>query len=206
MIYVNDNIDNISEKELQEVINALPDWRKAQTMRFKHQRGRIESAFSYLLLCEALRERGIKEPPTFIYGKEGNDGKPSLKEHPELFFNLSHCKRAVVCAVSEQPVGIDVEMLGHYSERLANYTMNADELAEIAAASDKDLAFTRLWTMKEATMKLTGEGIGTNVRDVLRNTSIIYNTRVCVEKGYVVTSAEYASPEKQNNDNALPNT
>lgn len=193
MIYVNDNIENISEKQLEEVISTLPEWRKVQTTRFKHHRGRVESAFSYLLLCEALHERGIEEPPTFVYGKEGAEGKPSLKEHPELFFNLSHCKRAVVCAVSDHPVGIDAEVLGRYSERLAQYTMNEDELAEIAAAKDKDVAFTRLWTMKEAAMKLTGEGIGTNVRNVLdRSSNIIYRTRVCVEKGYVVTLAEHA--------------
>lgn len=193
MIYINDDIEIISEKQLEEAINRLPEWRKAQTLRFKHHRGRVESAFSFLLLCKALRERGITEYPTFIYGKEGQEGKPSLKEHPELYFNLSHCKHAVVCAVAEHPIGVDVEMLGRYSERLAKYTMNEDELAEIAVAEDKDIAFTRLWTMKEAATKLTGLGISTNVRDVLSHSSnIIYNTRICTEKGYVVTLAEFA--------------
>lgn len=193
MIYINDKIEEISEKTLQEAINALPEWRKEQTMRFKHQRGRIECAFSYLLLCDALRERGILEPPTFIYGKEGQDGKPSLAEHPNLFFNLSHCKHAVACALADHPVGIDIEAMGRYSERLAKYTMNEEECAEIEEAEDKDVAFTRLWTMKEATMKLTGEGIGTNVREVLKHSSnIIYKTQVNLEKGYVVTLATFA--------------
>lgn len=193
MIYINDKIEEISEKTLQEAINALPEWRKEQTMRFKHQRGRIECAFSYLLLCDALRERGILEPPTFIYGKEGQDGKPSLAEHPNLFFNLSHCKHAVACALADHPVGIDIEAMGRYSEQLAKYTMNEEECAEIEAAEDKDVAFTRLWTMKEATMKLTGEGIGTNVREVLKHSSnIIYKTQVNLEKGYVVTLATFA--------------
>lgn len=193
MIYINDEIGDISEKALEEALQMLPEWRKVQALQFKHHVGRVESTFSYLLLCEALRERGILEPPTFVYGKEGQEGKPSMKEHPELFFNLSHCKLAVVCAVAEHAVGVDVEALGRYSERLAAYTMNEKELAEIAAAADRDVAFTRLWTMKEATMKLTGEGIGTNVRDVLATHSynIIYNTRVNKEKGYVVTMAEF---------------
>lgn len=193
MIYINDKIEEISEKTLQEAINALPEWRKEQTMRFKHQRGRIECAFSYLLLCDALRERGILEPPTFIYGKEGQDGKPSLAEHPNLFFNLSHCKHAVACALADHPVGIDIEAMGRYSERLAKYTMNEEECTEIEVAENKDVAFTRLWTMKEATMKLTGEGISTNVREVLKHSSnIIYKTQVNLEKGYVVTLATFA--------------
>lgn len=193
MIYINDKIGDISEQELQEAINALPAWRKEQTMRFKHQRGRIECAFSYLLLCDALHERGISEPPTFVYGKEGKDGKPSLAEHPNLFFNLSHCKQAVACALAEHPVGIDIEAMGRYSERLAKYTMNEEECAEIEASENKDAAFTRLWTMKEATMKLTGEGISTNVREVLKHSSnIIYKTQVNFEEGYVVTLATFA--------------
>lgn len=194
MFYINDKIENIDDNLLEKAIEALPAWRRAQTMRFKHRRGRIESAFSYLLLCDALRERGIVVPPTFIYGKEGKEGKPSLKEHPELFFNLSHCKHAVACALADHPVGIDIEALGRYTDSLARYTMNEDELTEIAKAENQDIAFTRLWTMKEATMKLTGEGIGTNVRDVLSHTSnIIYNTRVNIERGYVVTLATFKS-------------
>ena len=190
MIYLEDNLSKYSGNALEELINELPEWRRVQAMRFKHERGRLECALSYALLCQGLKEMGYDLQPTFIYG---DNGKPSLKELPELHFNLSHCKRAVVCAVSDHPVGIDAEVLGRYSERLAQYTMNEDELAEIAAAKDKDVAFTRLWTMKEAAMKLTGEGIGTNVRNVLdRSSNIIYRTRVCVEKGYVVTLAEHA--------------
>lgn len=194
MIYVNDDIENISEQELEKAIQTLPEWRKEQTLRFKHHRGRVECVFSYLLLCEALHDRGIKEYPTFIYGKEGKEGKPSLAEHSKIFFNMSHCRKAVACAVAEHSVGIDIETLGRYNERLVEYTMNDKEKAEIAAAEDQDIAFTRLWTMKEATMKLTGEGISTNVRNMLNYSSnIIYKTTVNIEKGYVVTLAEYES-------------
>lgn len=191
MIYVNDQIDEINEKALEKALSALPEWRKAQAMRFKHVQGRKECAFSYLLLCRALEERGILLQPTFLYGE---NGKPTMAELPDLHFNLSHCKVAVVCALSNCPIGIDVEKLGRYNERLARHTMNDDEMQEISTSEDKDVAFTRLWTMKEATMKLTGEGIGTNVRNVLRHSSnIIYTTHVNKSKGYVVTTAEYVA-------------
>lgn len=190
MIYRIKAIQNITEKELKTALEALPAWRRAQTMRFKHFDKQKECAFSYLLLCEMLEERGIAAQPTFEYAE---NGKPSLKELPHLHFNLSHCDGAVACAINEHPVGIDIERTGRYSERLANYTMNADELAEIEAAEDRDLAFTRLWTMKEATMKLSGEGISTNVRKVLPHSYniIIYNTTCYPEDGFVVTVAEW---------------
>lgn len=169
---------------------ALPAWRREQALRYKHLQGQKECAFSYLLLCRALKELGRDEHPTFIYQE---NGKPLLAEHTDVHFNLSHCKRAVACVVSDRPVGIDVESLGRYSERLARYTMNDEEYAEICGADVPDIAFTRLWTMKEAAMKLTGDGITTNVRNVLKHSyNIIYRTVVNDEEGYVMTVAEYA--------------
>lgn len=190
MIYINDSIANITEKELEDAIMRLPEWRKAQTMRFKHLQGQKECALSYLLLCKALEDLDISNQPTFIYGE---NGKPTLKEYPDVHFNMSHCKVAVACAISDKPVGIDIEVLGRYNERLARYTMNEEELQEIDCAENRDIAFTRLWTMKEATMKLTGEGISTNVRSVLHHSYniIIYKTFVNVERGYVATVAEW---------------
>lgn len=193
MIYLEEDLSKYSEKALEELMEELPTWRRTQAMRFKHNRGRLECALSYTLLCRGLKEMGYDLQPTFDYGK---DGKPTLRELPEVHFNLSHCKHAVVCAIAQHPVGVDVEALGRYSERLAKYTMNEQELAEINAAENKDVAFTTLWTMKEATMKLTGEGIGTNVRNILADSSnIIYNTRANNDKGYVITVAKFAQDD-----------
>lgn len=187
MIYLELPLSNISERSLKDAIKALPEWRKAQAMRFKHTQGRIECTYSYHLLCEALRKIGIEDQPTFVYDERG---KPHMKEYPSLYFNLSHCKVAVACVVASYPVGIDVEMLGRYSERLARYSMNNTEIEEIKNSSNPDLAFTRLWTRKEATAKLTGAGISTNVRHLLDDTSnIIYKTTVNTEKKYVLTVA-----------------
>lgn len=191
MLYLDENLAQINEERLKSALEALPEWRRLQALRYKHQRGQAECALSYLLLCKGLREMGIDMQPTFVYGE---NGKPSLKELPNVHFNLSHCKEAVACVISDKPIGVDIEALGRYSERLARYTMNEREFEEINQAEDRDVAFTRLWTMKEAAMKLTGEGIGTNVRNVLEHSYniIIYKTTISTERGYVVTVAEWA--------------
>lgn len=191
MLYLDENLAQINEERLKSALEALPEWRRLQALRYKHRRGQAECALSYLLLCKGLREMGIDLQPTFVYGE---NGKPSLKELPNVHFNLSHCKEAVACVISDKPIGVDIEALGRYSERLARYTMNERELEEINQAEDRDVAFTRLWTMKEAAMKLTGEGIGTNVRNVLEHSYniIIYKTTISTERGYVVTVAEWA--------------
>lgn len=189
MIYINDKIKDFTEKDIETAIERLPEWRKEQTLRFKHATQRRECVLSYLLLCQALQERGIEIKPTFIYS---DNGKPKFKEIPTLHFNMSHCKVAVACAISDDEVGIDVECTGRYSERLARYTMNEEEMARIQQSEDPDREFTLLWTMKEATAKLSGEGISTNMRDILLDSSnIIYRSVVEKEKGYVVTMAQW---------------
>lgn len=189
MIYVKIKSTEVAPEALESVIDALPAWRKAQVMRIRNEQGRRNCALAYELLCEMLRERGIATRPTFVYAP---DGKPGMLELPELHFNLSHCATAVACAISDREVGIDIETLGRFKESLAAYAMNEAEYRSIMEAEDRDRAFTRLWTMKEATAKLTGEGIGTNMRNVLAHSyNIIYNTTIYEEVGCVMTTAQH---------------
>ena len=66
--------------------------------------------------------------------------------------------------VSDKPVGIDIESIRPYKESLARYVMNDDELQRINGSA---LEFTKLWTQKEAVVKLTGQGITTDLKSVL---------------------------------------
>ncbi|MCH5175825.1 MAG: 4'-phosphopantetheinyl transferase superfamily protein [Prevotellaceae bacterium] len=199
-----DNLDTVTSEELEAALALLPQWRREQALRFKHEQGRKECTFSYLLLCQLLKEEyAIEEQPEFIYGEHG---KPSLcfpahshapvsffhttPSPSSIHFNLSHCRKAVACVVADSEVGIDVECFGRYKEPLARHICNDEELARIAAASSPDTEFTRLWTQKEAVVKLTGRGID----DDLKNLFIKYNnvsltTEVFLKKGYAISVA-----------------
>lgn len=164
MIYINDRLFDF---DLDTALAELSEQRREQALRYRHELGRRTCAAAYLLLCEGLeKECGIVEKPIFEYGEHG---KPSLVGRPDIHFSLSHCREAAICVVSDRPVGVDVESVHRYNERLARYTMNDEEMAEILAAESPDLAFTRLWTQKEALLKCTGEGIGNDLKDVLKN-------------------------------------
>lgn len=148
-------------------IDKLPDWRREQALRFKHEHGQWECAASYLLLCELLRDTyGIDTQPHFVIG---DHGKPALQEYPHIHFNISHCKKAVAVAVSDEPVGIDVECTGRMKDSLARHVLCDEEYAFVMAAADPDLEFTSLWTRKEALVKLTGEGLNDDLKNLLYN-------------------------------------
>ncbi len=185
MVYIDEHISNF---DLKTALADISEQRREQALRFRYELGQRTCVLAYLLLKKALRqEYGITENPLFEYGEHG---KPAIVGHPEIHFNLSHCREAVACAVSDRPVGIDVESVREYKDSLARYTMNDDELRTIAAAGRPDAAFIRLWTMKEAALKLTGRGITDNMKTVLPATGLTFTTVERLERNYIYTVCE----------------
>lgn len=184
MIYINDRIYDF---DLQEALAQLSEQRREQALKFKHELGQRTCVAAYLLLCEGLqKEYGIIEKPVFEYGEHG---KPSLVGYPHIHFNLSHCREAVICILSDQPVGIDIESIRTFKQPLVDYTMNEDEAHQIEQAESPELEFIKLWTQKEAVLKLSGEGISRDLKSVLLNPPASLTTIVSSDIRYVYSYA-----------------
>ena len=179
MIYLNDDLAHF---DLDAALPLLSEQRREQTLKFKYDLGRKTCAAAYLLLCEGLRnEYGITERPLFEYGEHG---KPAIVGQPHIHFNLSHCREAVICVLSDRPVGVDVESIREYKDSLVRYTMNEHEVRQIEQAEHPEVEFIRLWTMKEAVLKLSGRGIVDDLKSVLTG-SEQFQTVYRAEKGYI---------------------
>ncbi len=182
MLYIN---DKLSHFDFEAALPLLSEQRREQALKFRYEMGRKTSAAVYLLLCEGLRkEYGITEPPVFEYGEYG---KPRIVGHPEIHFNMSHCQAAALCVISDQPVGVDVESIREYKESLVRYTMNDAEVQQIEQAARPDLEFIKLWTQKEAVLKLKGSGIIDDMKHVLETITSELTTVVGPEARYVYT-------------------
>ncbi len=180
--------EHIWDFDLEAALRELSPQRREQALKFKFEQGQRLSVLAYLLLKKGLREAyGITENPVFEYGEHG---KPSIVGHPEIHFNLSHCKEAVVCAVSDSPVGVDVESIREYHESLVRYTMNDDEVRQIESSEHPDVTFIRLWTMKEAVLKLIGTGISNDIKNVLVDTPYHLTTVESPSGRYIYTVCE----------------
>ena len=166
--------EHIWDFDLQVALAEISEQRREQALKFKHEQGQRLCVLAYQLLKEGLcKEYGITCNPIFEYNEHG---KPSIVGHPEIFFNLSHCKEAAICAISNAPIGVDVECFREYKDSLVNYTMNDEEKADIAASATPEVTFIRLWTMKEATAKLIGTGITHDVKSLIDTTKYKYTT------------------------------
>ena len=86
-------------------------------------------------------------------------GKPYFANSP-WHFSISHSKNHVFCALSDRPVGLDAEELDRKVDlRLAHRVLSESEKVRYEASDDKKAALLRLWVLKEAAAKLTGEGL-----------------------------------------------
>lgn len=190
MLFINDHIAELSEEQTERLIASLPEWRREQTLRFKHLQGRRECAVAYIELLRGLRQCfGINEMPAFAYNEHG---KPYLPEHPEVHFSISHCKEAVGCFVSSRPCGLDIERIRKAKLDLVHHTMSPKESEEIFTSKWPDITFTRFWTQKEAVLKLKGTGLVDDLHAVLSPDNlqgIEFQTIENPYMGYVYTIA-----------------
>ncbi|MDE5742919.1 MAG: 4'-phosphopantetheinyl transferase superfamily protein [Bacteroidales bacterium] len=139
-----------------------------------------------LLLRGVQTEYGLSEIPEISFGVFG---KPYFRSHPDIHFNISHCDKAVVCALSDSVVGIDVESVRPFDREMAEYVSAPEELKSILTSADPAVAFTILWTRKESYCKMTGQGLNTpkEIREILMVNHARFHTTINKAGGYIVT-------------------
>ncbi|WP_195270432.1 4'-phosphopantetheinyl transferase superfamily protein [Eubacterium sp. 1001713B170207_170306_E7] len=103
-----------------------------------------------------------KKLPTPVKIEKNRYGKPFLKQYPGLHFNGSHSGDYLVCAVSEKPVGVDVQRIDKTKQMmpLARRFMAPEEIRSLESLENdaRTRAFYRLWAQKESYMKYRGLG------------------------------------------------
>ena len=97
----------------------------------------------------------IHQSPQEIMFDKTVSGKPILKKFPELYFNLSHSEDIALCAISNNPVGIDVE----YLDKDFDFINIAKRFFGPSEVVKNKLDFFRLWTQKECYLKSQGKGV-----------------------------------------------
>lgn len=186
-ITIFDHMNECTEPEVARLLNMVSPQRREQALRYKHLFGQYCCLKSYELLLQLLASPlyPLHSTPIFLYNEYG---KPYLENGP--CFSISHCKHAIAVAVSEMPIGIDIEHIRTAKPDLVAHTMNEEEQAHIWAAESSDIAFTCLWTQKEAVLKMQGTGIINDIKNTLVNIDDIHlQTHVNHSKQYVYTLA-----------------
>lgn len=83
--------------------------------------------------------------------KRTENGKPYIDGDP-LFFSLSHSGERGVIAVSDRPIGVDLELYKHKEHPALLSRFTDEEKSEISSERD----FLIHWTVREAFIKMKG--------------------------------------------------
>lgn len=149
-----------SLQDREERYHALLDEEElARAERFRFATDRNRYILGHGLLRETLGRCLGRSAKDLILCR-GEFGKPFLEGDP-VHFNLSDTKDAVLVALSQDPIGADIETMNRRTDhrRVADHFFTPPEVASIAEAPDGKRRFLQLWTRKEAVLKACGVGI-----------------------------------------------
>ncbi|HUR62159.1 MAG TPA: SDR family NAD(P)-dependent oxidoreductase [Candidatus Thermoplasmatota archaeon] len=144
---------------------------KAQHARFTVPKRAQEWRAGRLAAKQAVAQgRGARPADVEVRGDES--GRPRLfvagREAADLHLSLTHRDGLAVAAVSEAPVGIDLEPVEAKPQSFLEEAFGIAELKDLleASARGEDIAaqVACLWTAKEAALKRAGVGLRSDLR------------------------------------------
>jgi 4'-phosphopantetheinyl transferase len=143
--------------------------RKEKISKLKRDEDKQLSECAELILIYALKNLQDITLPLELE-KDSRD-KLFLKDMP-YYFNLSHAGDYAACAVSDSPVGVDIEYFRvkdiSYADRML-YPEEAATLAYISNPNEKKKFFYECWVAKESYLKNLGIGLVVRPRDFMVN-------------------------------------
>lgn len=158
-VITEDDIIKEAEGISASIMKNNEDYIKA-LMSKKHHPSAFKSIAAMGILGSFAEELGIF--PTIAKTEKG---KPYFSDIPYIDFSISHSENLVACSIciskDQKPlIGIDCETIYKKDPMtIAERFFTENEIEIITASEDKAKAFTRLWTKKEAYLKLLGKGL-----------------------------------------------
>ncbi len=200
MFYLIENINSFTKKDYEAIYIKMPDIIKSKVNQKALLENQKQTLIGYYLLSQILAiNYQIITFPEIAFTEFGKPYFVSLS----LYFNISHSNNLVACAVSDEKIGIDIEIITPKKEELYRFVCNEIEYQVIARSSDPDFEFTKFWTKKESYLKYHGKGIGTNLKELLTN---LPENRFLSKKIELLNNESYVlTIYQENNQKKAPN-
>lgn len=143
---------DLHDLDWEAALPLLTEQRREKTARIHDVAEKKRSVGAGLLLRERFGEGVLL---TF-----NQYGRPQLAGKNQPWISLSHTGELVVLAVSDRPVGVDVER-ARCSMAVARRFFTPLEVLALEALPEEQRPrlFTRLWTAREAYLKMRGVGL-----------------------------------------------
>ncbi len=155
------NIRDVSDKEYEKYFLLMNPEKQQRVERFRFEDGKKRTVAGEMLARKMISGQCKINEEKIVF-KTGEKGKPYTKS-VNIYFNISHSDELVLCALNENPIGVDIEKIRDINEMVIRHTCNAGELEyvyESGISREESLKrFFEIWTYKEACFKFRGTGI-----------------------------------------------
>lgn len=160
MKYVYDNINNYSLEEYKLFLKKIKKEKQNKILKILKDDDKKRCILGEILLINLLNKLNIDYNSITIM--KNKYGKPFI-EDSNIFFNISHSKDFVVCAISKNEIGIDIEKIRDTKDSIINQFATKKEkqyINELKKQYNKR-AF-EIFSLKESYFKC----IGTNLNHI----------------------------------------
>lgn len=150
-------IGNISElnEDITLYRDYISEYRCEKLKRIKNSHSQKQGVGAELLLAGYLGRK-----PQYTIDE---NGKPTGEETE---FNFSHSGDIAVCAVSDFPVGVDVEKIRDVNMDIARKKFCPSECEAIFSSANPTESFFEYWVKKESYVKALGEGLRIPLKEI----------------------------------------
>ncbi|MDR0963458.1 MAG: phosphopantetheine-protein transferase, partial [Clostridium sp.] len=127
------NIDqDLTNQEYQNLLRLVSPQKREKIERYRHfidaQRTLLGDVLVRMISCQKL---GLENEQ--IVFSQNEWGKPFIVDHRDYHYNLSHAGRYVVCAIDNEPVGVDIEEIKHIEMNIAKRYFNEKEKSYLSS-------------------------------------------------------------------------
>ena len=170
---------------------------EASNMTRQEEMQKQKTLSKWLFNQAVYKETGKISEDFSIY--KGENGKPYIHgEH--FYFNISHCKGLVCCAVHTEEIGVDVERVGTIKENVIKRVCTAEEAKDIEYSENQTELFFQYWTLKESYVKYIGEGLRFGLKNAqfgfrgekpfcVNDDIYLFQKKLCIGKEKYIISA-----------------
>ena len=156
-VYVIRNDQPVDTATFQYLMRFVPEEKRERILRQRIKQN-ADNMLVGAVLAKYMLLKYFKIPFSKQYISYGRYGKPYLRDYSNAHFNISHSGQFVACAVSDRPIGVDIQEIVSYRRNVVKRIFSPEEISQIESRPDRSAEFTRLWTQKEAYLKMLGIG------------------------------------------------
>lgn len=150
----------LDHEEFCYLLKCVSERKRERIQRFYRFEDIQRTLLGDILVRYSVCKRLAIRNKELVFGT-GKYEKPFLLYPNRIHFNISHSEDCVVCAIDDEPLGIDIEIEKPIDLKIAEQFFSKDEYIAIQSQPQeaRQKYFYLLWTLKESYIKAEGKGL-----------------------------------------------